>query len=200
VDPRADIWAIGLVLHEMLTGHMPPAGSVDPLPPPLERIVRKCLNESPSKRYQNAADLAADLRSLTAARRVSRIPAVIVSFMANIGIEAIIAFAEEVKFHDDLNRFRATKDRLATAGVNTIETIEGEKGIEKALGGKGRRLAVRSGGCGNCSVQTFRAGRASTLEEAPPAKFAGTDRSRHTTTDSPFMRRQNSYSPRLKQA
>ena len=57
----------------------------------------------------------------------------IVTFMANIGIEAIIAFAEEVKFQEDLDRFRATRDRFATTGVNTVETIEAERGMEKAM-------------------------------------------------------------------
>ena len=39
----------------------------------------------------------------------------IVTLMANIGIEAIIAFAEEIKFQEDLQRFRGIRDSLATS-------------------------------------------------------------------------------------
>jgi hypothetical protein len=56
----------------------------------------------------------------------------IVSFMANIGIEAIIAFAAEVKFQQDLDNFRATRDRIA-AGVNTMDILTADKGLEKAM-------------------------------------------------------------------
>jgi hypothetical protein len=39
--------------------------------------------------------------------------------MANIGTEAIIAFASEIQFEEDLQKFRAKRDSLA-ASANTI--------------------------------------------------------------------------------
>lgn len=57
----------------------------------------------------------------------------IVTFMADIGIEAIIAFAEEVKFQQDLDSLRATRDRLKTSGVNLIDVINGEQGLQKIM-------------------------------------------------------------------
>jgi Tol biopolymer transport system component len=83
-DARADIFAFGAVLYEMLTGakpfhrstaadtmtailrddpQEPPASA--PLPPNLERIVRRCLEKSPEQRFQSASDLAFALETAT---------------------------------------------------------------------------------------------------------------------------------------
>lgn len=84
VDHRSDIFSIGCVLYECVTGRRPFIGdsSIDTLhkiiysdPPPLEekapdaprelqRIVRKTLAKDPEHRYQSAKDLAIDLREL----------------------------------------------------------------------------------------------------------------------------------------
>ncbi|NIA13103.1 MAG: protein kinase [Nitrospiraceae bacterium] len=82
VDARTDIYAIGLILHEMLTGEcvfrdgdvltrqqeeLPPApGSlVADVPPELDAIVMKCIAKSPDDRVQTAADLLEALRAIS---------------------------------------------------------------------------------------------------------------------------------------
>ena len=76
-DARSDIFAFGCVLHEMLGGHNPfrresaiesfhailkeeppSIDSAAPVPPPLEQIVRHCLEKAPERRFQSASDLA----------------------------------------------------------------------------------------------------------------------------------------------
>ena len=83
-DHRSDIFSTGIVLYQMATGQLPFSGStptetiteivrseprpvaeLSPVSPPeLERIVRKCLEKDPSRRYQSARELEVDLSNL----------------------------------------------------------------------------------------------------------------------------------------
>jgi serine/threonine protein kinase len=82
VDARADIFAFGAVLYEMVTGRKafegrgqasiigailhvdpPPVSSVQPLSPPaFDRVVQTCLAKDPDDRWQTARDLLRELR------------------------------------------------------------------------------------------------------------------------------------------
>jgi eukaryotic-like serine/threonine-protein kinase len=68
VDHRADIFALGLMLREALGGDAGPEGETSlrrrnpTVSAGLEDILRKCVAERPSGRYQDAASLADDLR------------------------------------------------------------------------------------------------------------------------------------------
>src|SRR5229473_5192594 len=63
-DARTDIWGVGAVLYEMITGQRP--FPEDQAPLLIESILRKTLEKDSQQRYQSAGDLAADLQRLSA--------------------------------------------------------------------------------------------------------------------------------------
>jgi tetratricopeptide (TPR) repeat protein len=92
-DRRSDIWAFGLILHEMLTGRLPGPGSLDPLPAEAHRIVRKCLSLAPSDRYQHADELVMALRARVLRRNPGRRLYWLAAIAAIVLVAAVVSFS-----------------------------------------------------------------------------------------------------------
>lgn len=72
VDHRADIYALGVVIHEMLTGKTPTAAGKDAgkgLPEGFTAVISKCLMSDPDQRYQKASEVKVALLTATAENR-----------------------------------------------------------------------------------------------------------------------------------
>jgi eukaryotic-like serine/threonine-protein kinase len=88
VDARSDIYALGLVMYEMLTGQLPFRGESQAemlaqrltgrgrdvsqtgvhVPAPVRAIVRRCLERAPARRYQSGRELQEDVEAAAVGR------------------------------------------------------------------------------------------------------------------------------------
>jgi WD40 repeat protein len=141
VDERADVYAIGAVLYELLAGKAPHvdttpqamldrviAGPPTPLsasapdaPPELVDIVQKAMARQPSERYANGSTLAEDLRrfqtgKLVSAHAYTTVQLIVKKLRQHRGVVVVAA---------------ASAIALAAIGVESFRTVVAERDIAR---------------------------------------------------------------------
>lgn len=168
VDPRSDIFALGVVLYDLITGRTPFARNSDaatlsaivneepePLarfkravPSEIQRIVSRCLAKNPDQRYPTAVALAADLRCVsqslvTGSSDISAIIAAEVPSIAVLPFANMSADPDNEYFSDGL-----TEELLNVLAKNRELKVTGRtssfafKGKQEDLRGIGQKLGV----------------------------------------------------------
>jgi TolB-like protein/tRNA A-37 threonylcarbamoyl transferase component Bud32/tetratricopeptide (TPR) repeat protein len=137
-DARSDIYSFGCVLHEMLTGVRPSSQRKQMPSRRLEKIVSRCLEEDPARRWQSATELERELATVTATRpwtSVSHATAalVLLAVAALIGV-AIYAW-----------RQRAASVEIHSLAILGLENRSGDGSQDYFADGLSNALAANLG-------------------------------------------------------
>ncbi len=161
VDRRTDLFALGIVLYQLVTGRHPMRGETDvatlhnivsnqPILPPgvfnsafpiqLERVIMKALARDPDQRFQTARDFELALEEVTHESlprvRTEEVGRFVNELLGSHGEERRAAVRESIRLADErglATRYRTTGDEVTSIDVrDSIVDTEEESGTQAA--------------------------------------------------------------------
>jgi Tol biopolymer transport system component/tRNA A-37 threonylcarbamoyl transferase component Bud32 len=178
LDHRSDIFSLGVLLHQMLTGQRPFGGTSTAsilssllrdaappvtdlradVPPRLARMIQRCLEKDPARRYQSVADLHADLsdiqQEITSGVLTLPAPAPRTGRGTYVVAAAIVAAAVAVYW------LVGKKEAPASIGEVEVTQLTHTAGQElfPSLSPDGRTIVFASAASGNFDIYSQRVG------------------------------------------
>ncbi len=162
VDQRTDVWAVGTILFEALTAHLPFSGDSDlslmyaivnepPLPlnkfrgnisPDLQRIVDRALSKLPELRYQDMKELFTDLAQLDKENSISQETRVMTPVASPRGPSIAVLPFIDISPDKDQEYFC---DGLTEEIINALSRIQGLQVVSRnsAFQFKGQTLDIQ---------------------------------------------------------
>jgi len=133
VDGRADIYSLGVVLHELVTGRLPSlipeslSRQYDDVSPELERIIFKCLEHDRENRFDSVVQLRDALRSLTESFHDGSEPGLALTHQASSGV--ITPFQDIVNVAGALESF-LKEEKFSGEGLGEFSGNNGNASVE----------------------------------------------------------------------
>jgi serine/threonine-protein kinase len=164
VDARSDVYSVGCMLYELVTGAPPFTGdspvavayqhvredpklpsSINPaIPPELDAILLKAMSKNPANRYQSAAEMRNDLLRALAGQRVEATPVmgdaekttILAATRAPYGAGYGTGYGDDDAWDDDEQERRRRRRRLiAIVSVLAVLLIGGAIAVAVAMSG-----------------------------------------------------------------